>query len=199
VDDAAARLARLQSDAALHEYDISLWDAYDKLHPEHLYRYTSLTALRGILGAKSMWATDVRYMNDFSEGNYAWTVVATALRKRDDFLSVAVRDTFEPSGGIPGFGTEWFRYAVCFCSARDLLSQWISYTPRGAGVAMGLQFGALLPYAGKEFALVRVLYDEQEQVNMVYRLIDSALDVWHDSPPSGQAEAEDLLGALGIS
>jgi hypothetical protein len=181
----------------LHDYQLSLWVAFDEPRPENVYHYTSLTAMRGILGAKSIWATDVRYTNDLSEGNYAWTVLVEALREREDLLSAALLENFEGFGGLPGFGTEWFRYAVCFCRAKDLLSQWRSYTPAGAGVALETPFGALVPYSGVEFALIRLLYDPEEQVHMVHRMLNHAVALWQDSPPQSQPEADAFLGAVG--
>jgi hypothetical protein len=178
------------AEGQLIEYQESLWTSWDDSPPDHLYHYTSLNGMRGIVGDRVFWASDIRYMNDTTEHGYAWTVVQKALADKRDILSTGLTDNFERHCGIPGLGTEWFQYAVCFCGAKDLLSQWRGYTPQGKGIALGILFAALRQYAGKEFALIRVLYDPNRQTKIVTSFVDRALNLWEETKPETEAEAK---------
>src|ERR1041385_184368 len=59
-------VARGQQDfeANLNAHQESLWHDWDAALPDHLYHYTALTGMQGILEAGVCWATDIRHMND---------------------------------------------------------------------------------------------------------------------------------------
>jgi hypothetical protein len=184
-------------ETSLSAHQESIWSDWDAALPDHLHHYTSLTGMRGILETGVCWATDIRHMNDTTEATYAVNLVQEVLTRRGDKLSVGLLDNFREHGGMPGYGTEWFRYAVCFCATRDLLSQWRGYTREGEGVALVIPMTALRQYAGQEFALLRVCYDRQQQIYAVNSLLDRATTLWNDSPPRTQAEANNLLAITG--
>ena len=192
-------VARGQQDfeANLNAHQESLWHDWDAALPDHLYHYTTLTGMQGILEAGVCWATDIRHMNDTTEGTYAVDLVQEVLAGRTDVLSRGLLENFRQHGGMPGNGTEWFQYAVCFCGARDLLSQWRGYTREGAGVALAIPAASLLPYAGHEFALLRVCYDRQHQIDAINSLLDCASALWDKLPPHTKAQADNLLGITG--
>ena len=112
-------VARGQQDfeANLNAHQESLWHDWDAALPDHLYHYTTLTGMQGILEAGVCWATDIRHMNDTTEGTYAVDLVQEVLAGRTDVLSRGLLENFRQRGGMPGNGTEWFQYAVCFCGA----------------------------------------------------------------------------------
>ena len=184
-------------ETGLNAHQESIWRDWDAALPDHLHHYTSLTAMRGILEAGVCWATDIRHMNDTTEATYAVNLVKEVLVRRGDQLSEGLLDNFREHGGIPGYGTEWFRYAVCFCATRDLISQWRGYTPEGEGVALVIPTAALRQYAGHEFALLRVCYHREQQIDSVNSLLDRATALWNESPPGTKAEADQLLGITG--
>ncbi len=49
--------------------------------PQRLHHYTTLNGLLGITASHSLWASDVRYMNDASELSYAADFVAEIVTK----------------------------------------------------------------------------------------------------------------------
>src|SRR6266699_2930071 len=84
-------------------YQESLWAEWDESPSDHLYHYTSLNGLRGILESRAFWATDIRYMNDMSEAGYASNVVLDALKNRRDILSTGLTDNFKRTRRDSGF------------------------------------------------------------------------------------------------
>ena len=90
-------------DAQLGTYLEWLWAGWDDSPPKHVYHYTSVGGMRGILGGAAFWASDIRYMNDATEEGYAWNVVRDALANRRDILSSALGENFQQHGGMPGF------------------------------------------------------------------------------------------------
>jgi len=49
--------------------------------PDIIFHYTSLEGLLGIIKSKSIWATNVFYLNDASELNYSRKLFIDQLRK----------------------------------------------------------------------------------------------------------------------
>lgn len=109
-----------------------------------IYHYTNRAGLIGILGTDTIWATDVEFLNDAQELEYARHVLTERLRAKAE-------DGGERAGVLRGMASlldpiksteEYFvvsAYAACFCEDRDLLSQWRAY---GADVGFAIGFYA---------------------------------------------------------
>ena len=54
---------------------LGAWSRHHEQVPHVLYHYTSADGLIGILSSKSIWLTDLRYMNDLSELQYSKALV----------------------------------------------------------------------------------------------------------------------------
>jgi hypothetical protein len=80
---------------------------------------------------------------------------------------------------------------------KDLLSQWRGYTSHAEGIALAIPFAALRKYAGREFALIRVLYDERHQRQIVHTFMDRAVELWQRFRPQTQPNADNFLGIVG--
>jgi hypothetical protein len=123
-----------------------------------LYHYTSWAGLEGIVGNQQIWATDFRFLNDYSELSHGRAQMVDALRQRaaaildgpprveisadpgaqiDDrpTLLNQVADQVEALGTQAGHGP----YIVSFCEHRDLLSQWRSYGSSGYAIGFDRQ------------------------------------------------------------
>ena len=144
-----------------------------------LYHYTSLEGLLGIIGSKSIWATNILYLNDASELDYAIRLF------REQVIN------FQKKIGNAAYLVEWFfktlieyidnsissdNYAFFVCSFSeqdDLLSQWRGYCPKGIGLSLGYKLNDLQKSVKEYASLIRrCIYNEEEQVNEINKLIE---------------------------
>jgi hypothetical protein len=163
--------------------------------PEVLYHYTSAEGLIGILQSRSIWLTDLRYMNDSSELQYARTLVEARIenKRATDGLSTTqqeflrrVQMTFDP------FKHGSSVFAASFCEAGNLLSQWRAYRGRGGGYAIGIDFFHTLRFLSRPSVLRRVVYDKAAQERLLDTVIEQFLitiDTFStDRPPEDIAD-----------
>lgn len=92
-----------------------------------LYHYTDVAGLIGILSSSSLWATNLRFMNDAEELAHSWKLMLDVLREAKnrakspaqveliEEIERAARSTWT---GYPDL------YATSFTENGDLLSQW---------------------------------------------------------------------------
>jgi Protein of unknown function (DUF2971) len=126
----------------------------DVVVPINLYHYTTLGGLQSIIANKEIWATNLLYLNDYSEFVYASQLAIEVLRSEDSaFLGNDLRGSIIselerwPLQDHPSFRTE--TYVSCFSENGDQLSQWRGYCPHG-GVSIGFDWLTLahkLPYS----------------------------------------------------
>lgn len=143
----------------------------------HVYHYTSIDGLLGILDSRVLRATDVTYMNDTSEYSYACGIAEQVISKLKGELP-----------GLAGFAQPPWAvhtsqggkvYAACFCETGDLLSQWRAYSDRGVGYAIEFpleRLSAMIDRACGWAAIGRVYYDEDEQKEILTRVARTALE-----------------------
>jgi hypothetical protein len=154
--------------------------------PLALYHYTTQEGLCGIIQQRKMWATEIRYLNDSQEFEYAlaFTIEALqALRKKypaEDrtFLDECerqlkqIRGSLADTGDIPIF--------VCSFSSRgNLLSQWRGYCGSNSGYSLGFDFekvNAIAQY--NNLALSQCLYHEADQMDKIKELIETNRTVY---------------------
>ena len=113
--------------------------------PEVLYHYTNAQAFREILSSGTVWASDIRYLNDASEVTYVSDVLKSVIKDamtsvhHDDERELLERiaKTFDPTGMVRVF-------ALCFSECHDSIPQWIAYAGRRGGFAMGMELSPRL-------------------------------------------------------
>lgn len=88
---------------------------------ELVFHYTNVAGFLGICESKSLWASDVRLLNDYLEVGYFFDRVRGFLRHRPSTDGVA--DLMDKSS--PPYG---WQFVACFSEKRDMLSQWRAYT-----------------------------------------------------------------------
>lgn len=163
--------------------------------PSVLYHYTSQKGLLEILNSKTIWATNIYYVNDSLEYEYAVELIQEVI---DEYLApLPLVPT--PGRGLPSLenkdvlgttkrslldgikktvSTLGSRYGVYVCSfseAGDQLSQWRGYCANGNGFSLGFVTSQLRDQMVKySFALVQCIYDKSEQIKIVKKIIDKS-------------------------
>jgi len=152
--------------------------------PEIVYHYTSFAGFKGIVEGKSIWATDIRFLNDVKEFNHGLDLAEKIVEDASDgvvrFLATQMFKEIRQSDIFVGRGLQ-----VCvssFSKEADLLSQWRGYCPDGRGVCIGFRPDFVSSYVGNGSYSVFAPceYDEEKQKEIVseatYDLIEMARD-----------------------
>jgi hypothetical protein len=152
-----------------------------------LYHYTGIGSLLGISRTKSLWASNVYYMNDSKEVIHACDVLNGVLE------SLQIFDPNEPEEDFLRQLKDWgesFRretynlFVFSLSEEPSLLSQWRSYTPHGKGVSIGLSpetLKRLLQHGNVRLA--KCIYEKGEQEDLLYSLIGMMLTTFKQKQP----------------
>lgn len=121
---------------------MTIGDIAKQLYSEHptdvLYHYTSLDAIDGIVGSKSLWATDIRYFSDAAEMRHTVELLRFEIGQRIDQKGSNAK--------MLGQFREWLShrltaghmlFVASFTANGNLLSQWRGYCPHGRGISLG--------------------------------------------------------------
>lgn len=157
--------------------------------PDFLYHYTSGQALLGILESDSVWASQIRYMNDSKEFTHAVEHATQALH----MLSMA-------SSNQTGTRSELCRavisylekldhlplYVACFSEIFDSLSQWRGYCPPNCGYSLGFDRVKLESAAEEQgFKLKKCVYDRDVQSQTVSKWASKTIEALEAGCPTG--------------
>jgi hypothetical protein len=151
------------------------WAARHTVDPEILYHYTDAAGALGIVERRELWASNAAFLNDSTELVYVRGVLQEVLDE------LAAGD--EHSRAVARYGrsmlrglSEWLYdvYVACFCENGDLLSQWRGYPRAGGGYSLG--FDTRLLTQGNT-ACRRVIYDADDQRNIIRRLLTTIRDI----------------------
>jgi hypothetical protein len=183
-----------------HRFETQVHDVQPPDPPERLFHYTSSEGLLGILEAADLWATDVRYMNDATEFEHGLGLIRDGLAPLMADHRPSVKTFAEAASGLlDGYRRNLNVYAACFCESGDLLSQWRGYSRGVGGFAIGFESRHFLPRLTPTFKLIKVLYDEQRQRELVGELIGGIVSTLAEVKTAG-AVGGDLAaeGAFGL-
>lgn len=199
------------------EYDIE--EAIESLKnpiPSILYHYTTQKGLLEIVDTKTIWATDIFYLNDSLEYEYAAKLIQDVI---DEYLvnsqsppartvdtSLARKVTPEKLQQLMLESTKKgissltrFRIYVCsFTEEGDQLSQWRGYCPNGNGFSLGFETSHLVDQMIKySFGLSQCVYDKNEQVIIVKKIIDKSISALKSIVgDSNYIEEDAIIGTL---
>ncbi|MDX9835473.1 MAG: DUF2971 domain-containing protein [Desulfobulbus sp.] len=143
-----------------------------------LYHYTTFTGLLGIVRSRSLWVSDVRYMNDSAE-----------LRHTADLISAEVReriDSGHPHPQLLSQFADWIAHRITsghllfgasFRSHGNLLSQWRGYSLPGKGVSLGFCPEYILDCAAQQqFMVGQCIYEPGRQRALIHQVVDAVVD-----------------------
>ena len=198
-----------EAKSELERFYVDLWSPHESETPEHLYHYTSIEGVVGILQKRCFFATDVLASPDRSEIRHGFQLAAEVLGSLPShLLYTELLKSFEKSHGMLGLGTDSFLHAVCFCHRKDSLTQWRGYSSSG-GFAIEISCPELLreSESGTKFAIGRILYPHDRQRKILEETFSYAASVfdrlvpYFESVPRSelQSKLSAFLLEVGIS
>ena len=144
----------------------------------HLYHYTGVRALQGIVESNAIFASNAYYLNDSQELLHGLQLLRSAAGQRipgsepheAEFLSHLVKwlDVFKDT-----------IYPIFICSLSEegsLLSQWRSYTTHGKGVSVAFSPKKLASLAIQQGCqIAKCIYAGKQQVELMEELLTLCL------------------------
>jgi hypothetical protein len=163
--------------------------------PTLLYHYTDARGLLGIIESQAIWASNIRYLNDSQEFDYALTLAKMVIRdraraignqKEKELLKVL-------SDGLTSGGRSNV-FVASFCADDgDSLSQWRGYCPNGAGYSIGFVARDLHNEAGVQvIRLVECLYDCEAQRELIMQVLNEVMSSAEWTRALGELEGTEL-------
>lgn len=168
----------------------------DKQTPERLYHYTSAHGLVGIVEGKSLWASDIYYLNDSLELRHGLELARSHIMAKEaatEHAGVADRwrsllrgmEHLGPRSSQPVFASSLSEIA-------DSLSQWRAYCPQG-GFCIGFPFSALDSLAWEQgFRLEQCDYGAENQASRIHGVVDYIGGSWVNQTSDAGRSQDDL-------
>lgn len=147
-------------------------------HP--LYHYTGIGSLVGMAKTKSLWASNIYYLNDSKEIIHACDVLESVLKLRfifGDQQSPEIEFLKQFQDWVNSCRTTTYNIFVFSLSeVPSLLSQWRSYTPHGKGVSIGFSQAMLKDIAlDSSLRIAKCVYEPGDQEELLRSLIEKLL------------------------
>ena len=140
-----------------------------------LYHYTGPEGLAGILSSRTIWATDLRYLNDSSEFTYAIELARDELT-RWPHGDIAYFPAFKEEVLQHLTQIEGYVFVTSLSEESDLLSQWRGYCSPGPGFAVGISRDYIAKLSTTPvIAFNQCVYAKDEQVKRIDNLIRQAV------------------------
>lgn len=122
--------------------------------PEKLWHYTSLQGFQGIVTSKTIFASDILFLNDYKEFVHAHEITRQVIADTPELGSnfFPAKAQMEKAVAL-AFGrhldpSHQRVFVASFSAAEDQLSQWRGYSHGSSGVSLAFQLHTLRPPAG---------------------------------------------------
>jgi hypothetical protein len=158
--------------------------------PQILFHYTSAEGLIGILKARALWATSIRFLNDSTEYSLAINLAREFIEERSKkargkfdtalYTVLSERLTLEVEEV----------YVSSFTENPDQLSQWRAYCPPTGGYAIGFQSKFLVDVPGPPTHrfLARCIYESHVHQGLVQTLVKDVVSTAEESLHDGMSQ-----------
>ena len=137
-----------------------------------IYHYTPFEGFKAIIETRRLWASDVRYLNDYME-----------VKSGQQWLNTLSEIFFSDNGNFPHnekvknlidelSDREITCFATCFCDKPDQLSQWRGYSGMGPGISLGFKSDVL--EKSTPLSLMSVYYDQDDTIRALENTLKRA-------------------------
>lgn len=167
-----------------------------------IYHYTDAMGLLSMAKNKSLWCTDVEYMNDANELRYAENLIKakiTEIKKANpahsQFFEILKEEAFRP------FGEIYDVYVFSFSEAKNRLSQWRGYGKYCVGFNCEVPFRtdihSNLPSEWPEARLRKILYSREEQEAIITEIIKGLFTLFQEHLETAEHDYEVVANWYG--
>jgi hypothetical protein len=149
--------------------------------PDKLWHYTSVQGFQGIIGSGSIYATDVRFLNDTEEFVHARKVAYELAKKAPEHVDInfPLRDTLKHAVDLI-FGSGFLDpssaqiFVAPFSKSEDDLSQWRGYSHASTGVSIGfdLRMFRLPVKSDVAVSFAPCVYDDDEKEALINEALE---------------------------
>ena len=157
--------------------------------PKKLYHYTSKEGFLGIIENKTLWASEILFMNDGKEACIPLEILKELLEENKNEW----KDFLELYESVRGVET----YVISFSEKKDDLNMWRAYGDNASGICIEFNscnlFESLRNNQIKiELTFEKNICDKQEQKNVIQSLLDSEkensdLNMWRAYDDTGSS------------
>lgn len=143
--------------------------------PNKLYHYTSKEGFLGIIKNKTLWATEILFMNDSKESKIPFEILLKLLseeknsdirKKIEDAQNVTKINIFDFYKAFEGFNT----YVISFSEKQNDLNQWRSYGENGSGFCIEFNTNQLQLAIDKNLKILELSTNGILDDNHIYKL-----------------------------
>ena len=161
---------------------------FHQVAPSVLFHYTSIGSVMRMAKSRSIWASNVYYLNDSREVIHACEILDDELSPQlvfGDQSSTETKFCSQLSKWANQFRTTHHSIFIFSLSQQSsLLSQWRSYTPHGKGVSIGFSPAILNQIAqSSQAVLVKCIYKREEQQVLIRSLVEKILTSFRQWSP----------------
>jgi len=137
--------------------------------PNVIYHYTTYDGLLGILNSKSLWSTDILYLNDAQENRVIFDLAKRFLLDEEEVRELFASSVIDYINKTRGPNV----FVSSFSEDGDLLSQWRAYGKMSSSVSIGFKRTELMDLSKKQaFDLKRCIYDQDDQKELIRKGYD---------------------------
>lgn len=156
---------------------------------EKLYHYTSKESFLEIIKNKSLFATDIRFLNDGMESEIVSKILSEILSKNGELKNALQKISPDFSFNLIEF-YEKFKgvgvYVISFSEKKDDLNQWRCYASNASGICIEFNIKKFLDclkinkcqsdIIQPEFDLKRCVYEKKVQIEILQKLLTDFKD-----------------------
>lgn len=159
-----------------------------------IYHYTSIEGLKSILKNKTLWLSDISFMNDESEMKYTFDLVCNYLdsvKKYDGEFKDFIKKGLNNVKNNKNNEMRWSYYVISFSLNPDSLPIWIYYTKNQNSAGFNIEFDKdIITEVIKNYSMMhgclsnKVLYNKKEQLSIIRTILNEYYKIYLKSPES---------------
>jgi hypothetical protein len=173
--------------------------------PEKLWHYTSIQGFRDIVTSKTIFATDLRFLNDREEFVHARKIANDVLEDTPEvdsnnlpikeFLGRAINLAFNTGLLQPG---RLQVFVASFTAAEDDLSQWRGYSHGSSGVSLAFNLKGFRPPSGTDtfVSFAPCIYDLSAQKEFIRQALNHFMQQIQDYWDGAFTAASQIKGSF---